>query len=859
APSQTGNASHDLSITPITGTPDTNAAPTVEFTPGAFVEGGAAVSLIKTISIADSDAPGGATPQIGKVVITVSNVQAGDNFGTTLSEAQIKDLGIGYTAVPDGAGKLVITLTGLSGDVSIANYETAIKSITFTESGTDASHLTRGIDITVTDISQNSAPSQTGNASHDLDITPSAPATNVAPTVTFDGAEFKEGGPEVPLIKGLVIADPDGAVDGAGAKHLSAATITLTNMQAGDQLKSTYDDGSGKALGINYSVANDNKGTITISLSGDASIADYEKLINSIQFSETSNDSSLPARGITISVTDIGAAGTTNLSGDHSSTVTVVTNDAPEIKVTANSLDEGKADASTVAGTLDYSDKETSHDKLVVTLSPESAKYYTVSGNDVLLTAAGIAAVNAGTKLPAIEVTVSDGLKSASGNATPTVVTNDAPEIKVTANDLAEGKADATTVAGKLDYSDKETAHDQLTVTLSDASKTYYIISGNDVLLTAAGIAAVNAGTKLPAIEVTVSDGLKSATGNATPTVVTNDAPEIKVTANDLAEGKADATTVAGKLDYSDKETAHDKLTVSLSPESAKYYTVSGNDVLLTAAGIAAVNAGTKLPAIEVTVSDGLKSASGNATPTVVTNDAPEIKVTANDLAEGKADATTVAGKLDYSDKETAHDKLTVSLSPESAKYYTISGNDVLLTAAGIAAVNAGTKLPAIEATVSDGLKSATGNATPTVVTNDAPEIKVTANDLAEGKADATTVAGKLDYSDKETAHDKLTVSLSTESAKYYTISGNDVLLTQTGIDAVNAGTKLPAIEVTVSDGLKSATGNATPTVVTNDAPEIKVTANDLAEGKADATTVAGKLDYSDKETAHDQLTVTLS
>ncbi|MFJ5300867.1 retention module-containing protein, partial [Pseudomonas sp. NPDC088368] len=53
---------------------DTNAAPTIEFTPGAFVEGGAAVSLIKTISIADSDAPGGATPQIGKVVITVSNV-----------------------------------------------------------------------------------------------------------------------------------------------------------------------------------------------------------------------------------------------------------------------------------------------------------------------------------------------------------------------------------------------------------------------------------------------------------------------------------------------------------------------------------------------------------------------------------------------------------------------------------------------------------------------------------------------------------------------------------------------------------------------------------------------------------------
>ncbi|MFJ5300085.1 type I secretion C-terminal target domain-containing protein [Pseudomonas sp. NPDC088368] len=247
----------------------------------------------------------------------------------------------------------------------------------------------------------------------------------------------------------------------------------------------------------------------------------------------------------------------------------MVTNDAPEIKVTANSLDEGKADATTVAGKLDYSDKETAHDKLTVSLSPESAKYYTISGNDVLLTQTGIDAVNAGTKLPAIEVTVSDGLKSASGNATPTVVTNDAPEIKVTGSELAEGKADATTVAGKLDYSDKETAHDQLTVTLSDASKTYYVISGNDVLLTTAGIAAVNAGTKLPAIEVTVSDGLKSATGNATPTVVTNVAPEAQ---NSSATGLEDAPQIAVTLHGKDTDGAVKSFVINNLPDNGTLY-----------------------------------------------------------------------------------------------------------------------------------------------------------------------------------------------------------------------------------------------------------------------------------------------
>ncbi|WP_296182121.1 hypothetical protein, partial [Pseudomonas sp. UBA1879] len=86
---------------------------------------------------------------------------------------------------------------------------------------------------------------------------------------------------------------------------------------------------------------------------------------------------------------------------------------------------------------------------------------------------------------------------------------NAAPEIQVTANDLHEGQANTTTVAGTVKYSDAD-AGDKLTVTLSDASKPYYVISGNDVLLTQAGIDAVNAGTKLPPIEVTVSDGLKS-------------------------------------------------------------------------------------------------------------------------------------------------------------------------------------------------------------------------------------------------------------------------------------------------------------------------------------------------------------
>ncbi|WP_296188709.1 hypothetical protein, partial [Pseudomonas sp. UBA1879] len=82
------------------------------------------------------------------------------------------------------------------------------------------------------------------------------------------------------------------------------------------------------------------------------------------------------------------------------------------------------------------------------------------------------------------------------------MVSDAAPIASVVGNELHEVKVDASTVAGKLTYSDSDTPADQLKVTLTNGSDKYYVISGNDVLLTADGIAAVNAGTPLPAIQV---------------------------------------------------------------------------------------------------------------------------------------------------------------------------------------------------------------------------------------------------------------------------------------------------------------------------------------------------------------------
>ncbi|PIB53200.1 hypothetical protein, partial [Pseudomonas sp. 2995-1] len=85
----------------------------------------------------------------------------------------------------------------------------------------------------------------------------------------------------------------------------------------------------------------------------------------------------------------------------------------------------------------------------------------------------------------------------------------------------------------------------------------------------------------------------------------------------------------------------------------------------------------------------------------------------------------------------------------------------------------------------------------------------------------------------------------------YYAIVGNNVVLTQAGADFVNAGNKLPAFDLTVTDADKgSATAAATPDVtLVNDIPVITVAATTIVENSAKVGTIAGSFVATDEET----------
>ena len=221
-----------------------------------------------------------------------------------------------------------------------------------------------------------------------------------------------------------------------------------------------------------------------------------------------------------------------------------------------------------------------------------------------------------------------------------------------------------------------------------------------------------------------------------------------------------------------------------------------------------------------------------------VHNDVPVITVTANTLEENSVTTGTVAGTFVAKDEETPRDGLTISFTPgtNTQGYYAISGNNVVLTKEGADFVNAGNQLPKIDLTVTDpeGLNSK-GSDQPVVnLHNDVPVITVTANTLEENSVTTGTVAGTFVATDEETPRAGLTITFTgnSNSAGYYAIDGNNVVLTKAGADHVNAGNQLPKIDLTVADpeGLSS-NNNAQPVVnVHNDVPVITVTANTLEE-----------------------------
>ncbi|WP_390501728.1 tandem-95 repeat protein [Vibrio harveyi] len=574
---------------------------------------------------------------------------------------------------------------------------------------------------------------------------------------------------------------------------------------------------------------------------------------------------------------------------DTDSLDVVRVNDAPTIDVTAvDSVTEDAVSTDTVVATLVVADTDTPADELTVQLENNTDGYFVLDGDQVKLTDKGVEAVNNDQlDLNSLSVTasVSDGVnpKATDTDSLDVVRVNDAPTIDVTAVDsVTEDAVSTDTVVATLVVADTDTPADQLTVQLENNADGYFVLDGDQVKLTDKGVEAVNNDqldlTTL-SVSASVSDGVnpKVTDTDSLDVVRVNDAPTIDVTAVDsVTEDAVSTDTVVATLVVADTDTPADELTVQLENNTDGYFVLDGDQVKLTDKGVEAVNNDqldlTTL-SVSASVSDGVnpKATDIDSLDVVRVNDAPTIDVTAVDsVTEDAVSTDTVVATLVVADTDTPADELTVQLENNTDGYFVLDGDQVKLTDKGVEAVNNDqldlTTL-SVSASVSDGVnpKVTDTDSLDVVRVNDAPTIDVTAVDsVTEDAVSTDTVVATLVVADTDTPADELTVQLENNTDGYFVLDGDQVKLTDKGVEAVNNDqldlTTL-SVSASVSDGVnpKATDTDSLDVVRVNDAPTIDVTAVDsVTEDAVSTDTVVATLVVADTDTPAEQLTVQL-
>ncbi|EKQ5901653.1 tandem-95 repeat protein, partial [Vibrio parahaemolyticus] len=617
---------------------------------------------------------------------------------------------------------------------------------------------------------------------------------------------------------------------------------------------------------------------------------------------------------ITYTVTD------GQLTDEAKVTVTVnPVNDAPTIKVDAvESITEDAVSTDTVVATLTVRDTDTSEDQLTVSLENNSNGYFVLVGDEVKLTQAGVDAVNndeLNLKGLTISASVSDGVNPTASDSDSLIVNrvNDAPTIKVDAvESITEDAVSTDTVVATLTVRDTDTPEDQLTVSLENNSNGYFVLVGNEVKLTQAGVDAVNndeLNLKDLAISASVSDGVNPTASDSDSLVVNrvNDAPTVE---NAIADQVLSEDFDAYTIDLNE---------VFKDSDSSLEFSVSGNSNVLVSIenGIVTISPtadwnGSEILTFKATDPSG-ESISQTVNFTVapvadivadkatVVEDTPTIiKVLGNDTFEGD-------GKVVSLDTNNGPANGTVSVNPDGSVTYTPNDNYVgkdtftyVVTSGGVSESTAvevnvtpvndapvakddiattqedtavtidvlpndtdvdGDKLSIQSAsvpeaqgkveivdgklvftpaenfnghaeiiyTVTDGELTDEAKVTVTVnPVNDAPTIKVDAvESITEDAVNTDTVVATLTVRDTDTPEEQLTVSLENNSNGYFVLVGNEVKLTQAGVDAVNndeLNLKDLTISASVSDGVNPTASDSDSLIVNrvNDAPTVE-------------------------------------
>ncbi|QEG40277.1 DUF4347 domain-containing protein [Roseimaritima ulvae] len=439
----------------ITGSNDAPVASSIEGTAIDYTENDGAVTITSTIAFSDVD-----DTHIESAVIEITgNYAAGEDVLTFVDQN-------GITGTWNNG-----TLT-LTGSATLAQYETAIRSITYENTSDDPSALTRTISFTVNDGDVDS-----NTLTRDIDFT----ATNDDPT---NAGSLPS---DITVTEDLSSNVDLSAIDLSDVDHQgSDLTVTLTTSTGGNLSAS---DGGGVTVG--------GSGTGTVTLTGTQDeLNTFLNTASNVQYlHSTTNLNGNDADTIQLQVTDNGNTGSGGGGQIDLGTVNVdisAVNDAPvntvpgtqtvaeETPTAINGVSIGDVDAAT--GNL-TTRLQVSNGVVNVTLSGAATISSGTNGTGDLTIQGSVADINAtlasltytgdtdvvGTAADTLTVTTNDGGNTGSGGALQDVDTvqidittvNDAPvasSVEGTAIDYTENDG-AVAITSTIAFSDVDDTH----------------------------------------------------------------------------------------------------------------------------------------------------------------------------------------------------------------------------------------------------------------------------------------------------------------------------------------------------------------------------------------------------------------
>ena len=231
------------------------AEPTVTTTGSnlAYTENDGAVAVDAGVTIADDD-----STQLASATVTISSgYQVGEDI---LAATGQNGITVGTFNTTTG------TLT-LTGTAAVSDYQTVLRSLTYENSLEDPTTTSREITFTVTDPDDN-----TGSATRTIDL--SAVDDPATITTTTEALLYGSDDDALTVDEDVEVADVDN-------DNLTGAVISLsTGFQSGEDVLAAVGQGN-----ITVSAFDTTTGTLT--LSGAASLADYQAVLRSVTYQNT--------------------------------------------------------------------------------------------------------------------------------------------------------------------------------------------------------------------------------------------------------------------------------------------------------------------------------------------------------------------------------------------------------------------------------------------------------------------------------------------------------------------------------------------------------------------------------------------